>query len=171
MNISMDKKTFRKLIFTRVDAALEILGYALLLAAFIMAVVACAAGAGIPETFDEAGNIIKYSSPGILFLMPASMLICNLLFSLVLHVFDPSEFGRGMPFKLQPGREIRVYRDMVRMHTVLELLLGLYSLAFNVILYRGAQGAIMPLTGLWVLGVFGDIAVMLAVSARHNRLG
>lgn len=169
MNKNMDKKLFRKLIFTKADAVLEILGYVFLLAALMIAVVACAIGDRIPEKFDEAGNIIKYGSPGILFLMPATLLFCNLWISMALHVFDPGAWN--MPFTPRPGKEIRVYRDMVRMQTVLELMFGLYSVAFNFIQYRGLRGALVPLSGLLLLGIFGEIAVMLAVSARHNRMG
>lgn len=164
----MDKKIFRKLIFTKVDAALEILGYVFLLGSVLIAVAACAAGTLIPEKFDEAGNVIKYASAGVLFVMPASLLPCNLIFSLVLHVSHPGVWN--MPFKLQPGREIPVYRDMVRMQTVIELAFGLYSLGFNIILYRGFREVIVPLSILFMLMIFGDIGVMLVISARHNRV-
>ncbi len=59
----MDKKLFRKLIYTRVDAVLEILGYVFLLGSILIAVAACATGAQIVEKFDKAGNAIKYGSP------------------------------------------------------------------------------------------------------------
>lgn len=165
----MDKRVFRKLIYTRVDAVLEILGYVFLLGSVLIAVAACATGTRIVEKFDKAGNVIKYGPPGILFLMPGSMLFCNLLFSLVLHLSNPGAWN--MPFKLRPGREIVVYRDMVRMNTVMELLFGCYTLAFNIIMYRGYGEAITPVTTLFILGVLGDIVVMLVISARHNRAG
>lgn len=164
----MNQKMFRKMIFTRADAVLEILGYVFLLAAFSVAAVACATGVRIPEKFDDAGNIIKYGSPGILFLMPAMLLPCNLLFSLVLHLSNPNTWNR--PIEPRPGREIVVYRDMVRMQTVIELLCGIYGLAFCLVKYRGIRGAMVPLSILLILGIIGDIAGMLAVAARHNRM-
>ena len=169
MNKNMDKKIFRKLVFTKADAVLEILGYVFLLGAFLIAAAGCAAGTQIAEKFDEAGNAIKYGSPGILFLMPGNMLFCNLLFSMVLHVFDMRAWN--MPFKLRPGREIVVYRDTVRMQTVIQLLFGIYSLVFNVIMCRGLEKAMMPATWFLIVGILGDITVMLAMSVRHNRMG
>lgn len=164
----MDKKLFRKLIYTRVDAVLEILGYVFLLGSILIAVAACAAGTRIVEKFDKAGNVIKYGPPAILFLMPGSMLFCNLLFSLVIHLSNPGTWN--MPFKPRPGREIAVYRDMVRMQTVIEMVFGLYSLAFNIIMYRGYGEAMTPISILFMVAVLGDIVVMLAVYVRHNRM-
>ncbi len=166
----MDKRLLRKLIYTRVDAVLEILGYVFLLGSFLIAVAACATGTMVVEKFDKAGNVIKYGPPAILFLMPASMLFCNLLFSLVLHLSNPGTWW-NMPFKPRPGREIVLYRDIVRMQTVMELLFGSYTLGFNIILYRGYGDAITPLTTVFTVAVLGDIVGMLVISARHNRAG
>lgn len=166
----MDKRLLRKLIYTRVDAVLEILGYVFLLGSILIAVAACAAGTRVVEKFDKAGNVIKYGSPAIIFLMPAFMLFCNLLFSLVLHLSNPGT-SWNMPFKPRPGREIVLYRDIVRMQTVMELLLGSYALGFNIILYRGYRDAMAPLTTVFTAAVLGDIVGMLVISARHNRAG
>lgn len=159
----------KKLIFTKTDAVLEILGYLFYAATFIVAAVACATVAEIPVRLDSAGNVLKYGSPGILFALPAMMIFCNIIFSLVIHFTDPQAWS--MPFTPRPGREIAVYRDMVRMLTVLELLFGSFTFAFDFCLFRGIRRALMPLAILFVLAVFADIVVAIAVSARHNRIG
>lgn len=158
-----------KLIFTKTDAVLEILGYLFHAAAFIVAAVACATVAEIPVRLDSADNVLKYGSPGILFILPAMMIICNLIFSLVIHFVDPRAWS--LPFAPRPGMEIAVYRDMVRLLTVLELLLGIFTFAFNFCQFRDIRRALMPLAILFVMAVFADIVVAIAVSARHNRMG
>lgn len=158
-----------KLIFTKMDAVLEILGYLFHAAAFIVAAVACATVAEIPVRLDSADNVLEYGSPGILFILPATMIVCNIIFSLVIHFVDPKEWS--LPFTPRLGREIAVYHDMVRLLTVLELVLGIFTFSYNFCLFRDIRRALMPLTILMVLAVFADIAVAIAVSARHNRMG
>lgn len=158
-----------KLIFTKTDAVLEILGYLFYAAAFIVAAVACATGAEIPVRLDSAGNVLKYGSPGILFVLPAMMIFCNIIFTVVIHFIDPLAWS--LPFTPRPGREIVVYRDMVRLLTVLELVLGIFTFTSDFCLFRDIRRALMPLAILMVLAVFADIAAAIAVSARHNRMG
>lgn len=161
----------RKMIYRKTDAALEIAGYICYVAAFLTAAYACVSGVRIPEKFDAAGNVIKYGSPGILFLMPAILLPCNLLFSLALHLIRPEVWNVSLPFAIRPVRIIVVYRDMVRMQTVLELLIGIFTVAFTFFLYLGMKEAVIPLAILFILGIAADIAGMIAVAARHNKQG
>lgn len=157
----------RKQIFTKTDAVLEIMGYLFHAAAFTVAAVACATVAEIPVRLDSDNNVLEYGSPGFLFVLPATMIVCNIIFSVVIHFVDPKVWN--LPFTPRPGREIAVYRDMVRMLTVLELLFGGFTFAYNFCLFRDIRRALTPLTIFLVLGVFADIAAAIAVSARHNR--
>lgn len=156
-----------KLIFTKTDAVLEILGYLFYAAAFIVAAVACATVAEIPVRLDSADNVLKYGSPGILFVLPAMMIFCNIIFSVVIHFVDPKVWN--LPFTPQPGKEIAVYRDMVRMLTVMELLFGVFTFAYDFCMFRDIRGAVNPLATLMVLAVLADIVVAIAVSAKHNK--
>ncbi len=157
----------RKLIFTRIHMVLEILGYVFLLAAFIVAIVACATGKEIPWKFDAAGNITGYDSPGVLFMMPAALLFTNIILSLVMHFLPVNAWN--VPFTIRPGREIAVYRDMTMMIVIMVLLFGIFSAASTFLLFKNLGAVLFPATMIFLAAVFADIIVMTALAARHNK--
>ncbi len=157
----------RKLIFTRIHMVLEILGYVFLLAAFIVAIVACATGKELPWKFDAAGNITGYDSPGVLFMMPAALLFTNIILSLVMHFLPVNAWN--VPFTIRPGREIAVYRDMTMMIVIMVLLFGIFSAASTFLLFRGLRTVAFTITWILVAALFADIIVMTALAAWHNR--
>lgn len=157
----------RKLIFTKVHIALEILGYVFFLGAFIVAVVACATVEEIPWKFDAAGNITRYGSPGALFILPAALLFTNVIMSLGMHFLPANVWN--VPFTIRPGREIAVYRDMAMMIVIMVLLFGLFSAGFTFLLFKDLRAVLFPIPWILVAAVFADIIVMTALAARHNR--
>lgn len=157
----------KKLIFTKKIIVVEILGYVFCLAAFIVAAVACATVRQIPVKYDGAGNAIRYGSPGILFLVPSGILLCNALISLISHFAGIEVWN--LPFTPRPGREILVYRDAAGMVMVLELLSGAFSFAVTCFMLQGSAGAVTPLSILFLLGLLADIVVFMVLAARHNK--
>jgi len=158
----------KRFIFTRTNIILEILGYVFCLGALIAAVVGVVTVDKLPTNYDAAGNVTRYGSPAILFVMPLAMLFANGLMSLCMHLMNPASWN--MPFAVKQGREIAVYRDMVRMVMILEFLCGSYSFGFNLLMWKSLGGGILPVTVFFVAAVSLDIIVMLVVAARHNRI-
>ena len=156
-----------KLIFTKIHIVLEILGYVLILAGFIVAVVGMASGEKFPMHYDFSGNATGSGSAATLFIMPALMLFTNLIMSASCHICKPGVWN--LPFDIRPGREIPVLRAMTMMMAVLELLFGIFTFAFTMILYQRSGRLIMPLTGLFLAAMFADIIVMYITAYRRNK--
>jgi len=157
----------RKLIFTKIHIALEILGYAFFLGAFIVAIVACATVEEIPLRFDAAGNITGYGSPGALFMLPSILLVTNIILSLTVHFLPVNAWN--VPFTIRTGREIAVYRDMTMMIVIMVLLFGLFSAALTFLLLKDLRAVLFLIPWILVAAVFADIIVMTALAAWHNR--
>ncbi|MCM1056928.1 MAG: hypothetical protein NC517_04900 [Firmicutes bacterium] len=157
----------KKLILTKAILAMEILAFVFCLGAFIVAAAACAAHEQIPAKYDRTGNVIRYDSPGVLFLLPAVMLFTNVLFSLIVHFVRTESWN--LPFTLRPGREPVVYRDTARMLIIMELLFGVTSFLGTLFSYLGSRRPINFLNGFLVLGMGADIIVSMVLAARHNK--
>ncbi len=116
---------------TKKHCVIEILSYVCLVASIIIAIVGMAI---LPDEiathFDGAGNIDGYGSPGVLLMLPLIMLFSNGVMSMVLHLMSPEAWNT--PCKIEPGREVLVYRDVSSMITWMELEFGVFTLAMTI---------------------------------------
>ncbi|MGN0386468.1 MAG: DUF1648 domain-containing protein [Lachnospiraceae bacterium] len=155
-----------KNILSRYHALIEILGFVLILASFAVAIAAMASGEMIPSHYDFAGNVTDYSKPGFLIMMPIVMLISNGSMSLILHFMSFSSWS--MPVKVKPGRERAVYGCVGYMIAIMELLFGIFSLAFTLFSGAAMGKMLMPLSVFFVVALFADIIVCCVLAVKLN---
>lgn len=155
-----------KNILTRYHVMIEILGFVLILASFAVAIAAMASGKVIPSNYDFAGNVTDYSKPGFLIMMPIVMLISNGTMSLILHFVSFSSWS--MPVKVKPGRERAVYGCVGYMIAIMELLFGIFTLAFTLFSSAALGKMMMPLSVFLVVAIFADIIVCCVLAVKLN---
>ena len=155
-----------KNILTRYHVMIEILGFVLILASFAVAIAAMASGEMIPSHYDFAGNVTDYSKPGFLIMMPIVMLISNGTMSLILHFVSFSSWN--MPVKVKPGRERAVYGCVGYMLAIMELLFGIFTLAFTLFSSAALGKMMMPLSVFLVVAIFADIIVCCVLAVKLN---
>lgn len=156
-----------KLIFTKVHIVLEILSCVLILAGFIVAVIAMASGEEFPVHYDLSDNATGNGSAATLFIMPAIMFFTNLIMSASIHIIKPGAWN--LPFDIRPGREIPVLRAMTMMIAVMELLFGIFTFVFTIAIYQKNGKVLMPLTFLFLAALFADIIIMYVFAYRCNK--
>lgn len=158
----------RKVYITRLYIVIEIVSYVLLAVSFIIAVVGMITLEGeFPAHYDWAGNVDRYGSPAVLFVMPGIMLFANLVISLLAH-FLPAECW-NMPFRVKESRKPVVYRDMTFMLMLMELETAVFALVFTAMNYMRWTGGILALTILLVAAFTVTIAGSIIVAAKHNK--
>ncbi len=157
-----------KLFFTKIHIVLEILSYVLILASFAIAAAAAASGEEFPVHYDFSGNAAGNGSAATLFLMPAIMLVTNLIMLASIHVCKPG--GWNLPFDIRQGREIPVFRTMTLMIAIMELLFGIFTFAFTLALYQKSGKVLLPLTFLIMAALFADIIIMFILAYRRNKM-
>lgn len=154
---------------TRLHLILEILAWVLLLVSLIIAVVGAVTMEGpIPIHFDGKGNPNSYGSPASLLLLPAIVIIALGSVSFIAHFLDPSVWN--MPFKVNPLRKGIVYRDMMSMIFIMELLIAGLALFITMSIFFQRTGSVGWVTGIFVGVLFLDIIVWSAIAYRHNRM-
>ncbi len=159
----------RKPYITVLHLVLEIISYVLLVAAVgAVFIFILKNGTGeIPTHFNFAGEVDGYGSPWTLLLMPVIMLFVNIMISFSIHVGSPAKWN--MPFKIKPGREIAVWRDMVLMQVLLMLLISAFALAATVVWMLGKGGLMLGLAAALTILIIPAIAVPTVMASRHNR--
>ena len=159
-----------KTYITKKHCVIEILSYVCLVASIIIAIVGMVI---LPDEiathFDGAGNIDGYGSPGTLLLIPLIMFFSNGTMSLIVHLMSPEAWNT--PCKIEPGQEIRVYRDVVSMITWMELEFGVFALASTIASWQQNGklimiGTIVLLVLLTVVVVYGIVAFILHIRRR-----
>ncbi len=153
---------------TKKHCIFEILSYVILLACFIIAIIGIVV---LPDEiathYDGAGNVDGYGSPTVLLFLPFIMLFTNGITSGILHFLPPSLWS--MPCKIQPGREIIVYRDVAWMLVGMELQFSVFTL-FNTIMSYLQQGQ-MLLYGVIVFMVLLTVTIIYTIvkAVQHSR--
>ncbi|MCM1089839.1 MAG: DUF1648 domain-containing protein [Butyrivibrio sp.] len=158
----------RKLYITKWHIAIEIVAYVLIAASFIVAIVGqYTLPDRMPTHYDLAGNVDGYGSPSFLFVMPVTMLICNLLISMIAHFMNPALWN--MPFKIKPDRKVAVYRDIVSLYVWIELEIALFNLGFVVMCYTQRMEGIMLLAMVFMAAPMITVICCVILAARHNK--
>lgn len=144
----------------------EVLSYIPLVITFIYAIVQMATIDGeIPTHFNFQGEIDGYGSPAALLILPAIMLITNLIISITNHFC--SEESYNLPFKPKPGREYLMLGYCVLMCVLLQWLDSIFALLLTVFFTRGR--ILMPLTGAYVVLIFVVIIAVMVKMFRANK--
>lgn len=145
---------------------IELLGTVLILAAISVAIYGMVTITGeIPTHYDAAGNVDGYGSPAILLLLPITMLFTNALIGLILHFMPTSMWN--MPTKIKEGREIVVFSDVSWMMTLLEFIVGAFTLVAT-IFFTHSQIVFVAAMFLVVL-TFVVIGIGIARMIKHNK--
>ena len=156
--------------YTKVHMVFEILSFVMIVAALVVAAVGVITIDGdVPTHYDFKGNPDGYGSPATLLLMPIVMLLFGQLpISGIVHFLDASDWN--MPFRVKPARQIRVYRDMMTMVILLELILAAITLFITVASFCQTMTGVGLATTLFIVLLALDIIVSLILAARHNRI-
>ena len=158
----------RRLYITKAHTVLEILSYVFIVASFALAIYGInTLPDEIPTHFDFQGNIDGYGSPGSLLLLPIIMLITLGTVSLITHFVSPQFYN--MPFKIKPGRELIIYKDVVWMMVGIEFMISLFTLAAVWSQFISSGTIIMIASIGLCVGIFALIIGVLIVMFRHNR--
>lgn len=152
--------------FNMRNIILEIAAYLIILAALIYATVCVFTIDGeIPTHYNMAGEIDGYGSAGVLFILPVMMLLLDIMTSLIAH-FAPVKYF-NMPFVIKPGRQIKVYGDMMMMLMLLELEINVFTLWETVTM---ANGISIPwVVWVWMAILFASIILVVMKAAKDNR--
>ena len=153
---------------TKKHCVLEILSYVCIVASIIIAIVGMVV---LPDEiathYDGAGNIDGYGSPGTLLLIPLIMFFSNGTMSLILHLMSPE--GWNTPRKIEPGQEIRVYRDVVSMLTWMEFEFGVFTLASTIASWQQNGKLIMIETIVFMVLLTIVVVYGIVASSIHSR--
>lgn len=153
---------------TKKHCVLEILSYVCIVASIIIAIVGMVV---LPDEiathYDGAGNIDGYGSPGTLLLIPLIMFFSNGTMSLILHLMSPEAWNT--PRKIEPGQEIRVYRDVVSMLTWMELEFGVFTLASTIASWQQNGKLIMIETIVFMVLLTIVVVYGIVASSIHSR--
>lgn len=147
---------------------LEVIGLVFAVIATLLAVLYAAFGPdSIPAHYDFAGNIDGYGSPYILLLMPLSLLFCNAIVAISVHLIPPSKWN--MPFRIKEGCEVKVYRDSAEMCAKVELVLSVYSLLFTICMIF-QQAVLMIGLSFWLCLVLAFVIITsMMTMKKHNK--
>lgn len=152
---------------TKRHLVIEILSYVLLVVCFMIAIVGMATLPDeIPTHFTMSGRIDGYGSPGTLLILPLTMLICNGMTSLIMHVMPPTMWNT--PSKLKPQNAVRALQDMISMITWMELEISIFTLVFSIFLYQGKDSGMLSLV-LFVGALTVTIVYYIVAFQKHNK--
>ena len=155
--------------YTKLHRILEITSWAICIAALAIAIIGIVTIDGeIPTHFDIRGNADAYGSPKSLLTTPLTIMIIGLgTITFVGHFMDPSTWN--MPFKVNDDRKHLVYKDLMTMIFVLELIVAVACLYLTLVMYTGASGSMMFFTILGVIAVLFNIVYFSAMAKKHNN--
>lgn len=144
----------------------ELLSYLPLVISFIYAIVQLATIEGeIPTHFNIHGEIDGYGSPAVLLLLPAIMLITNVIITVSNHILPDNVYNT--PFKIKPGRELLVYGDCILMCVLLQWMDSIFALILTIFFTNG--NILLPLTLGYVVLIFVVIIVVTIKMYKDNK--
>lgn len=158
----------RKPYITKIHIILEILSYVLIIASFMIAIIGVnILPEEIPTHYDLSGNVDGYGSPAVLFGMPVTILLCNLITSLIAHFMNPAYWS--MPVKVKEAKKIILYKDVVSLVVAMELEFAVFTLVFTIMSFTGKMGGAMLLSLLLLGAVTISIVGTCVLMKRHNK--
>ena len=155
-----------KAVLTKKHTIIEIVSFAIMLAALIIGIIVCASGKEIPIHFDIEGNVTEYGSGGSVLILPIIMLLTNVIMCLILRCLPFSCWN--MPVKVKPEREVIVYGCVGYMLVVMELLFSLFTLFSSIFMLSGNEAAMNISAILLVISVFVDIILGIIFTIKKN---
>ncbi len=161
----------RRLYINKIHVIMEILSYVILLICYAVTIYSISISpVRVPTHYDFEGNIDGYGSPYSYLFLPTIMLITNITISLIMHFVDAKNWN--MPFKINAGRELVVYRDISYMFVAMEVLFSCFTLTSSIsnfdLEYTGKITSIAAI--VMIILLFMVITVPTIFAYRHNKI-
>lgn len=161
----------RRLYINKIHVIMEILSYVILLICFAVTIYSISISpAKVPTHYDFEGNVDGYGSPYSYLFLPTIMLFANITVSLIMHFVDAKNWN--MPFTINAGRELVVYRDISYMFVAMEVLFSCFTLASSISnLYLEYSGKITLIASVVMTILLFVVIIIPAIFAyRHNKI-
>jgi hypothetical protein len=159
----MGGNRMNKLYITKIHLVIEAISYVLLIASIIVLAVGSHGIDGEVAThYDIAGNADAYGSVASLFIMPVIILFTSVILSLVVHFF-PLRYW-SMPFKVNLGREIKVYRYMTLMMILIIFVMSAATLVSSVAMLK-SNGLLITAACIGMVVMMTMVMVVMCILA------
>lgn len=161
----------RKIYINKYHIIIEIISYVIMIGCFGGAIYNISISPEeVPIHYNLQGEIDGYGSPYTYLVLPLIMFFTNVMLSLLFHLLDAKYWN--MPFTINPGKEIIVYRDMCYVFVVMELVFSIFT-AVSVIseIFIEHNGNFMLIASLvMTMLLFILILIPAVIAYKHNKI-